>query len=126
MTQAQRQAIGGTLDTAAKIVALITGALVVIVFVWGIVTWSSGGLRPQSIVASDALSDKVGTIQGDISDIKKRLNDLPTNYEVADQRQHFSKLDERVGTLEQAAGILKSRVDTLEHPQFRNPRCPTC
>jgi flagellar capping protein FliD len=121
MTQAQRQAIGSTLDQVAKVVALIGGCLVIIAAVWGVTAWLTGGLRPQIQVASDALSDKVTSIQGDISDIKKRLNDLPTSYEVGAQRTHFDRLDDRVGAVEKQESNLEGRVSALEHPQWRQP-----
>jgi hypothetical protein len=121
MTQPQREGATSFLDLSVKIITLVGGLIGILAIVWTVETWFTGGLRPQIQVASDALSDQVKHVQDDISEIKKRLNDLPTTYEVGAQRTHFDKLDERIGAVEKLQSNMEGRVSALEKPQWRQP-----
>jgi chromosome segregation ATPase len=121
VTQAQRQTASNALDATVKIVTLLGGVLIIAGALWGATAWATGGLRPQTQVASDALSERVKTIQGDIEEIKKRLNEMPGAYEIGAQRAQLGRLDERLGATEKQGANFEARIQALEHPQWRQP-----
>lgn len=122
MTQGQRHAVGSLLGTIKEIV-LTGGALMAIAIgCWGVVQWDTGGLRPQTQVASSEQAAKLDSILNEIAALKKAFGDFPHPYEFEDDRRHFLLLDGEVADEKAANSELRGRVGALESSQrFRNP-----
>jgi hypothetical protein len=118
LTMAQRATVGAWYDSAGKIVALIGGTIVIVVFIVGFVAWMTGGIRIGSQVetetlaqatkaANDTLAGKVGSVdekvnrvEAIVTEIKKQYDLLPVMAQrLSDHEQHLNRLDAAVGLL---------------------------
>lgn len=136
MTAAQRQQIGGWWLASKEIVQFVGNALLIGGAVLGAVLWLTGGLKPQSQIATEDLTKTVNTIQSDVKDIREAMKVYPTPYEINDQRSHFGRVDDRLNKIERDTGAtdarvsgLGDRITRLESPPgtYRNPpKCPGC
>lgn len=122
MTQVQRDWFGYWLDRCAKIFPVVTGILTMLAAVGFVFGWLYGGISTQSQVSANNLTTKVDSIQTDVTAMRRRLDELPSQYEIGEQRAHFLRLDERVAKLEAAGGNLDGQVQALAKQMDRADR----
>jgi hypothetical protein len=75
---------------AAPRISMIVAACA---FLWGVVTFSTGGIRPQSQIDLENLKEKQTSLGSRVAVCESRLDQMPRTQDIADWTAHFSRLD---------------------------------
>lgn len=90
MDQADDTSFWQGLWAAAPRIALMVAAAS---FVWAIMTFATGGIRPQSQIDLENLKEKQTNLASRVAVCESRLDQMPRSQDFADWTAHLSRLD---------------------------------
>lgn len=116
------------LDDAAKLGAVLGGAVATAGMVCALIMWLSGGFEPGTKVMADKLSSKIADLQsqmatlgGTLKALQDRIDAMPRAADMAAQTERVSRLEgvmsafnDRLGRDEVDAAKTATRVERLE------------
>lgn len=106
----------------------LSGIIAAITVVLAVLTWSLGGVRPQSQIELDALKAEVVKAQSRLAVIESRIEALPRAQDYADWTAHLSRLDavfeaqrDKLTAATYDIKDVQNRVQTLSSAPVQSP-----